>query len=175
MKKSKIDIKTITLVAILSAIAVILSYVDTIVSKAIFPLVPIKIGISNVVIIYAIYRLGFLKSSLVVLIKSLLGSLILGSYTTFIIGFTGSLLSFLSMQLIYHLWKDKISIIGISIVGGMMHILGQLFITSIMYQMKDIIIYYGWILLIVSFVSSIIMGIIGKKIIDYNEVMKNKE
>ncbi|MDD3171954.1 MAG: Gx transporter family protein [Bacilli bacterium] len=160
--------KEIVLIAVLVALAVILSYVDKIISQAAFPFLPTaKVGLANIVIIFSLYKLDFKKTFLLVIMKSLLAGLVLGNPVTFIISFFATTISFLGMFFARRVFKDKTSAVGISVIGGVLHIVIQLVVVSLIYSLGEVVISYGGILLLVSLVTSIIIGLISNKIIDY--------
>ena len=68
------------------------------------------------------------------------------------------------MYILYRYLKNKLSIITISVIGGFIHINSQLIIIKIIYKLGNDVYSYGLILIIVSFVTSIIVGLLAKKI-----------
>jgi len=164
MKKTK----KIIFLSILTSIAIILSIIDKMITPLAFPMLPTaKIGLANIIVLLVIYRFGFKETILVVVIKIIIANLLFGSLTAFIIGGSASFLSFLSMFLIYKVFKEKVSAIGISVVGGFIHIMVQLLVTMTIYQLGDVVMYYGAILVFVSLICSIIIGVIVNKLKSY--------
>ena len=164
MKKTK----KIIFLSILTSIAIILSIIDKMITPLAFPMLPTaKIGLANIIVLLVIYRFGFKETILVVVIKIIIANLLFGSLTAVIIGGSASFLSFLSMFLIYKVFKEKVSAIGISVVGGFIHIMVQLLVTMTIYQLGDVVMYYGAILVFVSLICSIIIGVIVNKLKSY--------
>ena len=64
------------------------------------------------------------------------------------------------MYYIYKKQTNKLSIITISIIGGFIHINSQLLIIGLIYNLGKEIYIYGFILIIVSFITAIINGLI---------------
>lgn len=158
--------KKIIINSILVSLAVILSICDKLISQIAFPFLPTaKIGLANIIVIFSLYKYDFKDSLILVILKSVFVGLILGSVVTFVISFFSSLFSFFAMFIIKKLAKDKISCVGISTVGGFIHIVVQLIIVSVLYQIKDAIIYYGFFLLLASLVTSVIIGLISNRLI----------
>lgn len=158
----------ITLISVLVAIGVIISIVDKMVSSVAFPFLPMaKIGLANVVILFGVYRFSIVDSLVMTILKSVLVGLIFGSIMSFAIGFTGSLLSFIAMTVVHRLAKDKVSIIGVSVVGGLFHITGQCLAILLIYQLGDELMLYGALLILFSLVTSILVGFVSKKTIKY--------
>ena len=158
----------IILLAILVALATILSYIDGLISRIAFSFLPTaKIGLANIIVLFSIYKQDFKRTLLLVIMKSFLVGLILGSPVTFIISFSASLVSFLGMYLLHKQLKDRVTAVGISVVGGVLHIVTQLLVVAFLYQLGEIVISYGAILLLVSLITSIIIGILANKLIQY--------
>ena len=133
MKSDKI--KKITLVAILSAIAIIISYVDKLISSVAFAFLPMaKIGLANIVILISLYKFDFKSSLIIAILKSVLSNLLFGSFMSFIIGFSGTMLSFLGMYMFKKLLREKISVISVSALGGTLHIMGQCIVIYFVYN-----------------------------------------
>lgn len=116
MKPSKL-----TQSAMLAAAALIFGYIESL-----FPLpvsIPgIKLGLANIVILFAVYRLGATSAFFIMIIKVFVSSLLWGGIGSLIYSIFGGILSLFSMLL----FKKQLSIVGISILGGIMHNIGQL-------------------------------------------------
>ena len=161
---NKIKISKITELSMLAGIAAAISIIDKIISGMMFSMIPgIKIGLANVIIIVSIIKYSFKDTLIVVLLKSIITGLLFGSISTFIIGGISSLLSFLVMYYIYKKGKH-LSLISISIIGGFIHINTQLLILGFIYSIGKEIYIYGFLLIIISFFTSIIIGMISSKL-----------
>ena len=163
--------------AILATLASIFSIVDRYVSGLIFPLIPgAKIGIANLVVLIALMNFDFKESLAVVVLKSLIGGLLFFGLISFIIGGSASLVSFLVMYFVKKLLKDKVSMVGVSMCGGATHCLTQLFVIMLMYGMGEVVFVYGLYLLIISILSSIVLGLLAIKTNDlYMHIYNKKE
>jgi heptaprenyl diphosphate synthase len=164
----KTNIKNITLISILVAAGVIFSYVDRVISLAAFPFLPTaKIGIANIVILVGIYRFSFRETFAMSVLKSTLVGLIFASISTFIIGGTATMMSFLFMYASYRWIGKYTSMVGISVIGGLVHIVTQLLVVSLYYQLGEVVLYYGVLLVFVAILTSILVGLIGNKLYLY--------
>ncbi|HKM29771.1 MAG TPA: Gx transporter family protein [Bacilli bacterium] len=164
-------IQTMILLAILVALATILSYIDGLISRIAFSFLPTaKIGLANIVILFAIYRLDFKKTLVIVILKSFLVGLILGSPITFIISICATLVSFLGMYLLKKGLSEKVTAVGISVVGGTLHIITQLIVVAFIYKLGEIVISYGAILFVGSLITSIIIGLLTNKLVQHIKV-----
>lgn len=149
--------KRLALSAILTAIAMILSYVE-----ALFPLpVPIpgvKAGFANLVIIIAIYRLGFKYAFTINCIRIFVAGLLFTGLFGCMYSLAGGILSIVIMYLLYR--TDKFSIVGISMAGGVAHNLGQLIVACLIMSNIRLMSYFS-ILLFAGTVSGVLIGIVA--------------
>lgn len=160
----KYTIKKITTISILVAICVAISIIDSLISGLIIPFMPgVKLGLSNVIILIILYQYRFDVGLVVTIIKSIIVGLLFSGITTFIIGGTASLVSFLLMYLAKRLLKDNVSTVSISLIGGLSHILMQLLIVSLIYKLGSVVFLYGVYLILISIGTSIIVGLVSIK------------
>lgn len=89
-----------------------------------------KLGLANLITIIAIFTLTKRESFLLVCMRLLLTTLLGGTISTFIYSAAGALLSFFGMILVKKLGPERVSVIGISSVGGFLHNVGQLMVAS---------------------------------------------
>ncbi len=147
----------LSLCAILTAIAMIFSYIE-----AILPFnlgIPgIKLGLSNLVVMIAIYTIGASYAFAVNMTRILLSGLLFGGVSAMLYSLAGGLLSFAVMLLL-----KKIGIfsqIGVSMAGGTAHNIGQLTVAVLVTSTVKIY-YYMPVLLISGMITGILLGIIS--------------
>lgn len=89
-----------------------------------------KLGLANIVTLVAIVLLGMREALWVVALRSLLGSLLGGNFLTvgFYMSFGGGVVSAFFMGLVYIRFPRLFSLIGISVLGAVIHNLTQLVI-----------------------------------------------
>jgi len=153
--------KKISTYGLLIALAFILSYIE-----AMFPLpVPIpgiKLGLANLVVIVALYTMGAKEAFVLSIIRIILVGFTFGSLSTMLFSLAGGLLSWLLMSVLKYI--GIFSHVGVSIVGGVSHNIGQI-ITSILIMENINIIYYLPFLLISGLLCGAVIGIVGGMII----------
>lgn len=160
--------KKMVFLAILTSLSVILGIIDAQIA-GFFAVVPgAKIGLANIVLILSIMYFGFKDSLLMAILKSLLVGLLLGAISTFFIGFVGTMFSFFGMYLLHRFARNLISIIGISIVGAVLHAIGQILAVMTFYQAAEAILFAPQLIL-VSIVTGVVTGILTKTIEQYVE------
>ena len=115
-------IRTLTRMALLTAAALILGYIDSLI-----PLVPsvpgIKLGLSNLVLLYAVFYMSPVETAILMLLKVGLSSLLFGNAVGALYALAGGVLSTTAMLLLHRI--PRVSVIPVSTVGGILHIIGQ--------------------------------------------------
>ncbi|RKM56507.1 Gx transporter family protein [Butyrivibrio sp. X503] len=147
----------ITLYGIFAALAMILSYVELQI-PAFFAVPGMKLGLTNIVVVVALYVLGEKSAFFINLIRILVVSLLFGTVMSLWFSLAGGILSTLIMILLKK--TGKYSPVGVSAAGGITHNIGQIIIAMILLQTKFII-WYLPALWISGVISGVIIGIIG--------------
>jgi heptaprenyl diphosphate synthase len=125
-----------------------------------------KLGLANIITVVAIYLLTFKDVFAIVILRVILGSLVGGNLSGFFYSLSGGILSLFAMYVMYKLGKDKISIIGVSIIGAVFHNIGQILIAALVIQNIKIAAYLP-ILLVAGVGTGIFVGITAKQLIVY--------
>lgn len=120
--------------AVLAAQAVIIGIIENFIPSPFVFAPGAKLGMANLITIIAIFTLPIKCSFQVLMIRLILTALIGGTFSTFIYSAVGGILSYIVMLLIKQMGPKLVSIIGISVMGGVMHNLGQLIVASWMAQ-----------------------------------------
>lgn len=171
---SRYQIKRIILIANLVAVSVIFSYFDKVISQTAFPFLPnAKIGLANIVIVLGVYKFKFKETAIMVTLKVVLTGLLIGGLISFVISTVASFLSFFSMSISHKILKEKVSPISISVIGGFIHIVAQLIVVDLLYNIGDAILYYGAILIFVSLITSVLIGFISFKLFSFYDKIEN--
>ncbi|MCW6661264.1 Gx transporter family protein [Aerococcaceae bacterium NML201209] len=122
--------QTMVYIAMLAAQGVVISLIERGI-PAPFVFAPgAKLGLANLITIIAIFTLPIKKNLQVVTLRLLITTLLGGTLSTFIYSFAGAYLSYGVMLLTKQLGPKRVSIIGISTLGGIMHNVGQLLVAS---------------------------------------------
>ena len=149
--------KRVALSALFASLALIFSYVEAILPAA--PGIPgIKLGIANLVVIIAMYRLDSRYAMTINLIRILLAGFMFSGHYGAIYSLCGCILSFAVMCLLKK--SDAFSVVGVSMGGGVAHNIGQLSIAAILVSSPQIF-YYLPVLIISGTVSGILIGWLG--------------
>ena len=101
-----------------------------------------KLGLANLITVISLYTLDSKKDAfLVIFLRLTLSTMFGGNLSSFMYSAAGGILSFLSMVLVKELFKDKVSIIGVSSAGAIFHNVGQLIIASLIVKNIGVMLY----------------------------------
>jgi heptaprenyl diphosphate synthase len=153
--------KKIAIYGLLVALAFILSYIESLFPLAI-AIPGIKLGLANLVVIVAIYKLGVKEAFTLSIIRIILVGFTFGSPSTMMFSLVGGLLSWLLMVIFQ---KSKLfSMVGVSIIGGIAHNIGQIIVSILVLENINII-YYLPFLLVSGVITGGLIGILAAIII----------
>ena len=154
----KINIKKITLFGLLTAVSMVLSYVEMLLPPILAAVPGVKIGLPNIIIIFVLYKFSVKHAVLVSLLRVVMVTLLFGNAMVFIYSFAGAVLSICIMSILKRI--NQFSVIGISVLGAVSHNVGQTIVAIIILQTKGIA-FYMMPLLISGIVAGILIGILG--------------
>ncbi len=146
---------------VFTALALIFSYVETLLPIPI-AIPGIKIGLANLIIVFALYKLKIGEVVILSVVRVLLVGALFGNLFSVIYSMAGALVSLIVMYLLKKM--EKFSVVGVSMAGGVFHNVGQLIVAGIVLESLSVI-YYFPVLLITGVVTGIVIGIISKEVI----------
>lgn len=152
MKNHK-NILRLTRTAIISAVAIVLSVLESMLP--IIPLPGMKLGLSNIASMFAAGSEGIGSSVTVSVIKSLF-VLITRGFTAFLMSFFGGLASTLVMCLMLCVKKKYFGYIGVGVAGAAIHNTVQIFVACVILDFT--VITYLPVLLFISAITGCITG-----------------
>lgn len=152
--------KSIAHCAMLTALAMIFGYVEALIPFH-FGLPGIKLGLANLVIVLALYRLPAGQVFAIQGMRIVLVSFLFGSMSMMIYSLAGGFLSLFTMFLLKK--TNWFSITGISIVGGVSHNLGQLAVAVLVVQNLKIT-FYVPVLLTAGLVTGCLIGMLAYRL-----------
>ena len=149
--------RRLALSAMFAALALIFSYVEAMIPIPV-PGPGIKLGVANLVIVMAIYKLGFRYAFTINCIRIVIAGLLFSGVFGMLYSFAGGILSIAVMYLLYK--TDWFSMVGVSMAGGVAHNLGQLITASLIVSNIRMMSYFS-ILLFSGLFSGIMIGILA--------------
>lgn len=166
MKKNKVQ--TVALYGLMVALAFVFSYFESLIPFN-FGIPGVKLGLANLVVVVALYIMKPSQAFSISLIRIFLTSLTFGNITVSLpYSLCGGILSFVVMYLAK---KTKLSILGVSMLGGICHNIGQIIVAALIMETPNIA-YYLPVLLVAGLLTGLLLGVVSKIVIDRFQKMK---
>lgn len=153
--------KKLTLNSMLISLAMVLSYVERFIPlNLLVPLPGIKLGLANIVTMFALFYLGIPSAVIVAILRCLLASLLFGGMSSLLYSLSGAFLALLMMIVLKTGYNKVFSLLGISMGGAAAHNTGQIIMASLM--MRNTAIYsYLPVLLLTGLGTGLLTAIIA--------------
>lgn len=142
------------LAAVFCGLALALSLLDGAVSS-LLPLPGFKLGLANVVSLLALLTLGLPWTLLICLVRSLLAAALSGNLTMLFFSLAGGVVSILVMRLA----QKRLSVIKMSVLGGVSHNLMQLVCAALLTATPQVS-YYVPVLVLTGTVCGFFVGVL---------------
>ena len=155
------ETRKIARMGLLVALSMILSYVESLIPA--FVAVPgVKVGLANIVVIFALYTLGPIEAMIVSLLRVILSSFLFGSVLSLLYSLSGALLSLGGMILMKKLKIFSTTVV--SVTGGVLHNVGQILVACLVLE-TDVLLYYLPVLILSGVITGAVIGIIASLVI----------
>lgn len=162
--------KVISLFSVYVSLAFIFSYIESIIPFSL-GIPGVKLGLANIIIVFALYTLPQKRHALYIsVIRIILVGCTFGNLSMMIYGISGGLLSAIIMIIFSRL--SCFSIMGISILGGVFHNIGQLIVAVFVLNTSQLA-YYLPILLISGIVTGLFIGLLARSCIKRFKLLNN--
>lgn len=159
----------------LIAAALILSYIESQI-PAFFAVPGMKLGLTNVVVLTALYKLGSKSAMAINVLRIVLVSFLFGGFSAMIYSLAGGMLSTAVMILLKK--TGRFSIVPVSIAGGVSHNIGQIIVAVLVLNTAGI----AWTLAalwISGLVSGTLIGLLAgqlvKRLPDVSKMFNKKQ
>lgn len=153
--------KKIAYMGLFGAVAIILGYVESL--FPVFVGIPgIKLGLANLVTVFLLYTCSYREAAFVSFIRILVIGFMFGNLFSILFSLAGAALSLICMLLAKK--YSGLSIVGVSIVGGVAHNLGQIIVASLVVENINLF-YYFPALLVAGLITGFLIGILSGEIL----------
>ena len=149
------------MLGIFTALALIFSYIESLIPFD-FGIPGVKLGLANLIIVFALYKLNLKDVYLLSLLRVLLSGALFGNYFSIVYSLAGCLLSLSVMAFLKH--REGYSILGISMAGGVFHNVGQILVAMILVETFSVI-YYLPVLLLAGLVTGALIGVVAGEVL----------
>ncbi|HIR12916.1 MAG TPA: Gx transporter family protein [Candidatus Choladousia intestinavium] len=137
------SVKKLTELAMLTAVALIIFVVELQIPNP-FPIPGVKLGLANIITVYAVYRYRFAETLLIVATRVLLGAIFSGSMMTLLYSMTGGLLCLVGMTALKRRLPGKY-IWVCSVFGAIFHNVGQIAVVCLVAG-RGMLLYFPFLL-----------------------------
>lgn len=162
MRSTRINVRRTVTLSLLVAVALILSYVESLIPP--FIAVPgVKIGLANAVTVFALYLLDIKGAVIISLLRVSLASLLFGNPVSFIYSLAGALLSIVAMLSLRRI--NFFSTVGVSAVGGVAHNVGQVVVAALIMENSGLL-YYLSPLVVAGVIAGAAIGVVSAVLVD---------
>lgn len=146
---------------VFTSLALIFSYIETLIPIQ-FGTPGIKLGLANLVIVIVLFGTGWKDALLLSVLRIILAGFIFGSLFSILYSLAGGILSLGAMSLLMK--TEKFSITGVSMAGGVIHNMGQLFVAMLAVQTYQVG-YYLPVLLLSGLITGAVIGAVAGEIL----------
>ena len=167
------NIHKIAITGILTAGAIIIGIIESFIPSIGIP--GVKLGLANIVILITLYELGILEALFVDFARVFIVGLLRGTIFTmgFFMSLTGAIFS-LGIMILFYLLIKKFSIVGVSVLGALFHVIGQILVAWL-FLSTPYILYYLPVIAISAIVTGVFVGITANLVIRTGVIRKQKE
>ena len=137
-------VKRLTELAVLTAVSLIIFVIELQIPNP-FPIPGIKLGLANIITVYAVYHYKAHEVAAVVAVRLILGAVFSGNFTALIYSAAGAAVCLLGMLILKrfidekHLWLS-------SVFGALLHNTGQMIAALIVMRTPQLLLYYPFLL-----------------------------
>ena len=166
-------VQKMALLGVLTAGAIVIAILESFIPSIGIP--GVKLGLANIVILIILYELGIVEAIIVNLLRVIVVGLVRGTFLGmgFFMSLTGAVFS-LGVMILFYLLIKKFSVIGVSVIGSIFHVGGQILIAMIYLGTAYIVLYLP-VLAISAIITGVFVGIIAQLIIRTGIIKKQRE
>ena len=151
--------KNITKLALLTGMSLIMFLVESL-FPPMFPFAPgAKLGLSNIFVMISLLIFSLPMTLIMIIAKCSISILFTGNVMSLLYSLAGGVFSACIMYLMMKMFFPKVSVIGISLVGGLCHNIAQLFVVSLVLESSHVFSYLP-VLAVAGVFAGILVGLV---------------
>lgn len=155
----KLTTRQLTVCAVLTAMALALSYLENLFPLSLaIPIPGVKLGLANIVTLFALYALGPAQALLILAARCLLGAMFAGNMNALLFSLLGGFAAMLVMTALAA--AGAFSLYGVSVGGAAAHNCGQI-AAAVLTLGNTAPLYYLPVLLMVSLATGALTGLVS--------------
>ena len=166
-------VQKMALLGVLTAGAIVIAILESFIPSIGIP--GVKLGLANIIILVTLYELGIWEAASINLLRVLVVSLVRGTFLSmgFLMSLTGCVMS-LGIMILFYLLLKCFSIVGVSVIGAIFHVTGQILV-AMLYLGTAYIVLYLPVIGISAIITGVFVGIIARIIIKTGIIKKQRE
>lgn len=145
---------------LLTALALVLSWLESLLPPLGVP--GVKLGLPNLAIVFALYRLGFRDACVISLVRVMLVTLLFGNGAALAYSIAGAALSLSLMGLLKK--TGKFSSVGVSVAGGVAHNAGQILVAMALLETSRLA-WYLPVLWVSGTIAGVLVGLVSGELV----------
>lgn len=157
------NIRRMTELALLSAVALIIFVIELRIPNP-FPIPGVKLGLANIVTVYAVFRYRPSETAMIVAVRLLLGAVFSGNPSALLYSAAGAITCLCGMLLLRRILPEK-QIWLCSVIGAMLHNIGQITAAIIIMRSFSVAAYLP-ILLVTGSLAGLFTGICAQLLLN---------
>ena len=163
----------IALLGVLLAATIVIAILESFIPS--FTIPGIKLGFANIVILVTLYEVGILEAVFINVVRVFVVAFVRGTFMSmgFFMSLTGAFMSLGIMIILVFLIK-KFSIIGVSVIGALFHVTGQILVAMI-YMGSLYVVFYLPIIALSAVITGVIVGLVAGAIIRTGVIKHQRE
>lgn len=154
--------KRLTTDALLLTAALIIFIVEAQIPPVV-PVPGVKLGLANIITVYAIWRVGPKDAFLILIARIILGSVFAGQMISFLYSLGGGLLCFAAMLLVRKILKEDQLWVA-SVIGAIFHNVGQTLVAIAVFETVNVAFYFP-VLLLSGIVTGVFTGVAAQALV----------
>lgn len=159
--------KKMVYLGLLATFAIVCGYIETLL-PFFFGIPGMKLGLANIVTVIVLYQYGIREAASISLVRILLVGMLFGNPYSITYSLAGGVFSLLIMFLFKQI--KFCSVIGVSIMGGILHNIGQILVAILIIDEFSLV-YYLPVLIIFGALTGFLIGIISQSLMKHFERM----
>lgn len=152
----------LALSALLLSLMLALGYIESLLPS--FSVPGVKIGLSNSLLLFAVYMLGVPHAFLLMVLKVTLSSLMFGGFSAMMYAMAGGLASMAVMSVLHTV--KGLSPVTVSMAGGVSHNVGQVLVAMAILHTSQLV-YYMAVLVLVGMLCGALTGVCALKVMQH--------
>lgn len=137
-------VRRLTELAVLTALSLIIFIVELQIPNP-FPIPGIKLGLANIITVYAVYHYKAHEVAATVAVRLILGAVFTGNFTALLYSASGAFLCLVGM-LVLRRFIDEKHLWMASVFGAVLHNTGQMAAALLVTQTVQLLLYYPFLL-----------------------------